>query len=417
MLSSVVTAKTPEQILAQVSASVVGLDMVDANGKSIGQGSAVIIGEGQVVTACQVVNEGKNGQVRQSGRTFKATLGYTAPDRNLCQLNVPQLSAPPVILGAAKNLKSGQRVYAIGVPGGQKPVLSEGAISRLRPYEGSQYIHISAAISPGSSGGGLFNDQGQLIGILSRQRVEGRDLTFALPVDWIGELTKLPRPAPMAGGKDGLNWLNRALALEEKADWPRLLKLAQQEIKRDPDDTVGWFSMGIASIHLKQYKQAVHAFREAIRNEGEYAAAWHELGVAYANLEEYENAIQAYEDALRIQPENAEAWYGLGNAHHELRQHAHAIHAYRQALRIHSGNAEAWYRLGITYEDLDLYGEAVEAYLETVRIQPENAEAWYHLGVAYAILGERDKIRGIYKTLRKLNPTKAEQYFNTYILP
>jgi tetratricopeptide (TPR) repeat protein len=73
--------------------------------------------------------------------------------------------------------------------------------------------------------------------------------------------------------------------------------------------------------------------------------------------------------------------------------------------------------LGITYEDLDLYGEAVEAYLETVRIQPENADAWYHLGVGYAILGERDKIRGIYKTLRKLNPTKAEQYFNTYILP
>jgi Flp pilus assembly protein TadD len=52
-----------------------------------------------------------------------------------------------------------------------------------------------------------------------------------------------------------------------------------------------------------------------------------------------------------------------------------------------------------------------------VRIQPENADAWYHLGVAYARLGERGKTREIYQVLRKLDPSRAERYFNTYILP
>lgn len=294
-----------------------------------------------------------------------------------------------MVLGTAEKLVVGQRVYAIGAPKqrkegeGREPILSEGVVSILRPYEGSQYIQVSAAISPGSSGGGLFDDQGRLIGVLSRQSVEGQNLAFALPVEWIAELAKRTQLIPTATKKDGLNWLNRAIALEKKADWPRLLKLSQQEVKRDPTSAVAWFSVGVASAHLKRYDQAVHAFREAIRNQAEYDEAWHELGVAYANLKDYDNAIQAYRDALRIQPKNAQASHDLGNAHHGLKQHAHAIHAYREALRI----------------------------------QPENPDAWYRLGVGYAILGERGKIRGIYQTLRKLNPRKAEQYFNTYILP
>jgi tetratricopeptide (TPR) repeat protein len=73
----------------------------------------------------------------------------------------------------------------------------------------------------------------------------------------------------------------------------------------------------------------------------------------------------------------------LGNTYHELKQHAHAIHAYREALHI----------------------------------QPENPGAWYNLGVNYALLGERGKIRGVYQALRKLDPSRAERYFNAYMLP
>lgn len=422
LLSSLAVAKTPEQIFAQVSPSVVRVDRVDAQGKSVGQGSGVVIGEGQVITTCQGIKEGKNWQVRQSGGTFNATLRYAAPDRDLCQLNVPRLPAPRIAPGTAKKLRVGQHIYAIGAPRGaggpegRESLLSDGVISTLRPYEDSKYIQISAAISPGSSGGGLFDDQGRLVGILSRQSVEGQNLSFAMPVDWIAELAKPAQPVP-AMKKNGLSWLNRALALEKKADWPRLLKLSQQEVKRDPANSAAWFSVGIASTHLKQYHQAAHAFREAIRHQPEYGEAWHELGVAYANLREYDNAIQAYQDALRLQPENGEALYGLANAHYELKHYAHAIHAYREALRFQPENADAWYNLGITYEGLNLYGEAAEAYQETVRIQPENGEAWYRLGVAYSILGERGKMREIYQTLGKLDPTRAEQYFNIYILP
>ena len=407
-----------EQIFIRVSPSIVVVDMVDdAHDKVIRQGSGVVIGANQVIITCHVVREGKNAVVRKSGKAFKATLQYADPDRDLCQLNVPHLHVTPIILGSARKIRVGQRVYAIGVLGRNEPTLSEGVVSTLRPHGDSQYMQISTAISPGSSGGGLVDDQGRLIGLLSPQSVERQNLTFALPVEWIGELAKRTQPVPIITNKGGLNWLNRTMALEKKSDWQALLKLAQQEVKHDPANAVAWYSVGVASAHLKQYNQAVHAYREAIRNQAEYGEAWHKLGVAYANLKEYDHAIHAYRDALRIQRDNAEVWYGLGDTHYELKQYAHAIHAYREALRIQPENPNAWYKLGITYDDLKLYSESVQAYQETVRIQPENADAWHNLGVAYALLGERDKTREIYQALRKLDPARAERYFNTYILP
>ncbi len=411
----------PERILMRVSPSIVVVDVMDVQGKSTGQGSGVVIGVEQVVTACHLVKEaakeGKHALVRKSDKTFQATLQYADPDRDICQLNVPHLEATPITLGSAKKIRTGQHVYAIGISRGHDPMLGKGIVSNSRPHGGSQYMHIAAAISPGFSGGGLVDDQGRLTGILSLQSVERQNLTFALPVEWVGELAKRTQPLQTVTNKDGLNWLNRTMALEQKPDWQALLKLSQQEAKHDPANAVAWYGVGVASAHLKQYNQAVHAYREAIRNQAEYAEAWHKLGVAYANLKEYDHAIHAYRDALRIQRDNADGWYDLGNTHYELKQYAHAVHSYREALRIQPENADAWYNLGVTYDELNLYGESFQAYQETVRIQPKNAEAWYKLGVAYARVGERGKTREIYQALRKLDPARAERYFNTYILP
>jgi tetratricopeptide (TPR) repeat protein len=170
-------------------------------------------------------------------------------------------------------------------------------------------MHISAATSPGCSSGALVDDQGRLVGLLSLQSVERQNFTFALPVEWISELSNRTQPVPIGADKGELDGLNRAMVLEEKADWQALLKLSQQQVKRDPANAAAWYSVGAASAHLKQYSQAVQAYREAIRNQAEYDEAWHKLDVAYANLKEYDHAIYAYRDALHIRKENAETWY------------------------------------------------------------------------------------------------------------
>jgi tetratricopeptide (TPR) repeat protein len=388
-------ANTPEQIFVQVSPSVVVVDFFDAKGKSIGQGSGAVVGAGQVITNCHVVQNRRSLQVRQLGKTFKATLQYADPDRDLCQLSVPNLQAPPLVMGTANKLRVGQRVYAIGAPKGLELTLSEGLISSLRPYEGSQYIQTSAAISPGSSGGGLFDDQGRLVGITTFQFIEGQNLNFALPVDWIGELPTRAlaasfeefmaqqRAPEMEAKKGGLDWFNRSIALEQKQDWRGLLKLSEQWVKSEPESADAWEFLGSAYGHLKQYDQAIHAFREALRIQPQHIGAWTRLGVAHSLLHQYDQAIQAFREALRIQPEHASAWASLGRTYYFVKQYDQAIQAFREALRI----------------------------------EPEEAGAWYSLGIVYYDQGQRAKVREIYQTLRKLDLALAEQYFNAFILP
>jgi S1-C subfamily serine protease len=158
LVSSLAAAIAPEQILLQVAPSIVVVDISDIYGKPIEQRSGVVIDVGQVVTSCQAIQKDRNLQVWQSGNTFKAKLRYSDTDRDLCQLSVPRLRAPPTILGTTQKLRVGQHVYAVGTSKDQEPDLSEGLISSLRPYEGVQYIHTSAAIPPNSRGGGLFDD-------------------------------------------------------------------------------------------------------------------------------------------------------------------------------------------------------------------------------------------------------------------
>jgi hypothetical protein len=61
-------------------------------------------------------------------------------------------------------------------------------VSSLRDTEDGRVIQTTAPVSPGSSGGGLFNADGRLIGIVTFQYRGGQNLNFAVPADWIGAM-------------------------------------------------------------------------------------------------------------------------------------------------------------------------------------------------------------------------------------
>ena len=102
-------------------------------------------------------------------------------------------TAPAIQRSNNRDLRVGQRVYAIGAPQGLELTLSDGLISGLRDAAGAQIIQTSAAISPGSSGGGLFDDAGELIGVTTFQTKTGQNLIFAIPVEWIDQLPQRGR--------------------------------------------------------------------------------------------------------------------------------------------------------------------------------------------------------------------------------
>jgi predicted RNA-binding protein YlqC (UPF0109 family) len=112
---------------------------------------------------------------------------------------VENLGVPPVQMRKYPSLSVGERVYAIGAPEGFDLTLSEGLISGLRRLGNTNVIQTTAPISHGSSGGGLFDSEGRLIGITTYFMQEGQSLNFAIAADFALML----EGHPFTGGPGG----------------------------------------------------------------------------------------------------------------------------------------------------------------------------------------------------------------------
>jgi hypothetical protein len=330
MAAQVACAKTPEQIFQQSSQSVVVIHSYDGEGNIINQGGGVVTGRELVTTNCHVIEDAYRLGVSHQTQVFEATPASANPDRDLCQIRVPRLYAPWAVVSTGK-LRVGQRVYAIGAPEGLELTLTEGLISSLRDFEGSQYIQTSAAISQGSSGGGLFDTEGRLIGITAFFIAEGQNLNFALPAAWIVDLDRTSRAAAKGGEQEmtEARWLRRVRDARSRKDWSALLTLAQQWVRATPRSARAWQELGDAYMALNRPRRAIPAYQQAVRYDADSFDVWHNLSATYLALNQYDRAIESSQEALRIRPGDPRATFNLGAAYHgqAQRDKVQEIHA------------------------------------------------------------------------------------------
>jgi hypothetical protein len=183
-------ALEPDKIFERAAPSVWVVKTFDTDGQALATGSAVVIAPGRLVTNCHVLKKAKRVQLEKEGKSTLAALEYPDPDRDLCQIRADGVTALPVVIAPTASLKVGQRVYAIGNPRGLELTLTDGILSALRKDKAGQLdaIQTSTPLSPGSSGGGLFDSEGRLIGITSAGLRDSQNLNFALPAEWIAQL-------------------------------------------------------------------------------------------------------------------------------------------------------------------------------------------------------------------------------------
>lgn len=183
---------TPAQVYAKVSPSVWRVSTYDLDNLPLGQGSGVVTAPETVVTNCHVLKGARQVAVRREKQKLPATLTLWDVQRDVCQLRVPGLASPAVTLADTARFAVGQAVYAIGNPKGLELTMSDGLLSALRKDDAGRLVLLqtSAAISGGSSGGGLFDDRGALMGLttLASVKADTQNLNFAIPVDWVREL-------------------------------------------------------------------------------------------------------------------------------------------------------------------------------------------------------------------------------------
>jgi hypothetical protein len=185
----------PDQLFEKLAPSVWTVQVFGANNRALGLGSAVVIGKDSLVTNCHVLAKSSRVAIVRENVSYAATLEHPDPERDLCLLRVRNLDAPAVAIGDAETVRVGTRVYAIGSPRGLDQTLSDGLVSGSRRSERGELLalQISVPISPGSSGGGLFDGQGRLVGITTSGLRDSQNLNFAVPANWIAQVPERAR--------------------------------------------------------------------------------------------------------------------------------------------------------------------------------------------------------------------------------
>ncbi len=182
------TSELPE-VYQEASSSVYLVIATSHPGKKVVKGetkfgSGVAVSEQELLTNCHILTEATGIFVLHQDKLFESTITRADAGSDRCVIRTRNLKLKPVAgLRPYDELAVGERVLSIGSPRGLEKTLGEGIISGLREWEGIKLIQTTAPISPGSSGGGLFDVQGNLIGITTFLLLQSQSLNFAIAAD------------------------------------------------------------------------------------------------------------------------------------------------------------------------------------------------------------------------------------------
>lgn len=246
-------------------------------------GSGVALPDNKIITNCHVTAAATSVTIAQGDAPMRASAQHAEPALDLCVLQVESLRLKPAAVRDSSTLRLGEEVYAVGYNRGLGLTYHAGVVEQLYPMHGGAVIRTSASFTTGASGGGLFDAQGNLVGILTFFRTaKGKDTQyFAVPVEWIETAAALEpaRITPMdatpfwAEPLDQQPYFLKAATYEVEDRWDDLLSLSREWTHAHPADGHAWAALGKSLVHAGDRDLAMEAFRRA-----------QELGVRAASI-------------------------------------------------------------------------------------------------------------------------------------
>jgi hypothetical protein len=189
------------QLYKRVSPTVVLIEAVDSKGEATKLGSGFLVGsDGRILTNFHVIAHSKEATVRLANGDAYDDVEVLSVDKrkDIALIKIKALELPSVMLGRSSSVQIGSTIYSIGNPLGLQNTFSQGLISGVRQFDGYQYFQISAAISPGSSGGPVIANDGAVIGIAVGSFKGGQNLNLAIPIDYAKGMLGSNQGQPLA---------------------------------------------------------------------------------------------------------------------------------------------------------------------------------------------------------------------------
>lgn len=188
------------EIFQKCSPSVVGIKSFDGKSSdSYSWGSGIVVSsDGYILTNTHVIDEGERATVQlYDGSTCAAKLVAADSQSDVAILKIEKTGLTPAVFASSKNIRTGDAVCAIGNPLSPDYSLTMtsgiiSATSREISYNGAvmKLLQTDTSINEGNSGGPLFNDRGEVIGITNMKMISTfgagiEGLGFAIPSDTV----------------------------------------------------------------------------------------------------------------------------------------------------------------------------------------------------------------------------------------
>ncbi|MBS1551075.1 MAG: trypsin-like peptidase domain-containing protein [Bacteroidetes bacterium] len=354
---------------------------------------------------------------------------------------------PVIKFGNSDNVKAGQQVFAIGSPLGFEYTISSGIIAAVRDNEKVSFsdpdtylmkektfdrvLQITAAISPGNSGGALFNSKGEVIGITTYTYLGYGNLNFASAINTFKNLVKLEETKEYVNNsvlkikkEENLFNTNYKLATDIKSqlayEWPYYSKpkdslsatdsftVKQDSLNRvrlekaegyykkcmdlKPDTFVVYQDLLDLYVITDNFSKAENLYKE-IREKFESDSLLNllssNLATAYKTSKEYDKAIVFYNKMLKEDDSQYFIRYQIANIYQEKKDYKRAVEEYKKLLKADSSYNEANIQLGIIYYSKYRNTSRAKKYLQkayekellTTGNTPYNFDLLYYIGM------------------------------------
>lgn len=366
--------------------------------------------------------------------------------RDLAVLQVIGAPSVRVVLGDSSNVQVGERVVTIGSPQGLSQTVTDGIISQIRSLRGVTLLQTTAPISPGSSGGPLFNQRGEVVGITTFRLRESQNLNFAVGVDELRKLLGEPararpgilppdiprreRAAPEFQPPSGFSihfWNGYVVSVKWYRDTGSAIEYEQgggsitiprslvARIVHNEDGKVvevsqispreapgtshqaargrtSWeaFLEGVRVGRAGAHQEAIRHFDEATRLDPRSAAAYANRAIAYAILGRHSSALRDVSEAIRLEPQFAEAYRLRGEILGTQRDAVGALRDLDEAIRLAPGDPLSKASRAKVHVHLGQYQRAIQDANEAIKL--DKVPAWAYLVRAQAAhhLGQLD---------------------------
>lgn len=408
-------ALSPQAVFATASRSVAALEVLDDAGNTTGTYSATQVDGQNFVALCDVLDTHQAVRITLQAAVFNAKVTARDRERNLCLLEVDAPSSSAIVL-QTQPPAIGSRVYAVSNALGLGVGISEGVISGIRHFANGDYLQFTAPISPGSEGGALVDEQGQLLGILDYRHRSGQNVNFAAVSAWVGAIKSRSVAAAAQ-----LERFDTANALSQQKKWPELTTLAADWLRLQPDNPDALRFTAEAARARKDINTELKARTALFQSNPGQLTTGMDLGETLLSNGRIPQALEHARLLVASQPESGNAHWllaralrtnGLTRDAQTSYQHAIALDpwqlgAYSGLAELAQENGDAATAIGIWSRLSGLYpgvlslrlslaqaylaaGQAPLAYSTLEKLPAKDADsaiAWYWRGVTLSRLG------------------------------